>query len=525
MYEIDDAHERQAIVKSGRTESATDYFDKNIPRILSLIGTDEAMFILGCDAFLEGLAVTLDRDTVGTSFIDKLESLRKTLRASVFDERRFKRSLNNFASNRNVSNRIRHEFFQLYQEDALAGAQRLLDFLESVDTGNVNYSLLSDELKKYWSRKKSPAEYYVELRSQILKVNAFKQKNVSLLAEIEQYQENLSSLENAQTEKQDLQRQYDWIRQQFSESDKRVNELRSALHKAKEKERSMTSKLTQAQGIRDYLDYISRFTNYTRSRQDYERSVLELSNEQQRVVDLVRDSGDYLVKGPAGTGKTLVVMHAVQKELERSRQDLDRTDDRAVGVFTFTKSLARFNRYLAHILGSDTPDAVIQHVDSLYQRELKAIGFHIRYQDNFERDLIGAFSLPFLPLNQLILEINDFIFGNGLSREDYVDQRVQRRGLKQPLSRTQREQVWAASRKVVEEMQRTKAVTKYYGVGLLKQRVESDSAYRDRLLMRRVFVDEAQDLTAVELQFMKLISSRGVVVVGDQQQMIYRLGA
>lgn len=43
-------------------------------------------------------------------------------------------------------------------------------------------------------------------------------------------------------------------------------------------------------------------------------------------------------------------------------------------------------------------------------------------------------------------------------------------------------------------------------------------------MMRRVFIDEAQDLTAVELQFMKEISANGVVVVGDQQQMIYRLG-
>lgn len=82
----------------------------------------------------------------------------------------------------------------------------------------------------------------------------------------------------------------------------------------------------------------------------------------------------------------------------------------------------------------------------------------------------------------------------------------------------------AVSRQVVEEMERTKAVTKYYGVALLKRRAAEDAAFRDRLMMRRVFIDEAQDLTAVELQFMKEISANGVVVVGDQQQMIYRLG-
>lgn len=505
-------------------DRAADYIQGQIPRVLSLVGTDEAMFILACDSFLEGLAVCIDTAAVGVDFKGKLDTLDYVLRPCVLDHRRFRQALRNFGGNRSVSNSIRHEFRRLHREDALAGAQRLLDFLESIDTRDVDYTLLTQELEKYWSIKKSPVEYHLELRAQVLRANDFKQKNTTLLSQIEEYQQNLSALQGAQAEKQDLENQYQRVRRQFSESDKRVNVLRHALHEAKEKERAMSASLAETQDVRDYLEYISRFTSYTRSRQDYERSVLKLSTDQQRAVDLIRESGDYLIKGPAGTGKTLVVMHAVQKELERSREELDLSDERAVGVFTFTKSLARFNRYLAHVIGSDTPDAVIKHVDSLYQQELKGLGYHIRYGADFERELLAGHSLQFLPLDQLVLEVSDFIFGNDLSRDDYVEQVVPRRGLKQPLSKAQREQVWSVSRTVVEEMERTKALTKYYGVALLKRKVESDPSFRQRLMMRRVFIDEAQDLTAVELQLMKLISSRGVVVVGDQQQMIYRLG-
>lgn len=503
---------------------ASEYCKHQLRRITSIIGSDEGMFTLACDSFLEGLAVTLDRNTRGLDFKEKIDMLRYALTPVILDERRLDRSFRNFGTNRRVSNDIRHEFKLLNGEDALAATQRLLDFLQSIDLVDVDYSLLSGELDKYWAVKKSPVEFHMELRSQILRANRFRQEKEDLLQKISDYQNVQEQLDELKAEKQRIEHEYERVRQQYDKSDKRVETLRKSLYETKERERNMAARLEQTEDVREYVDYLARFTSYTRSRQDYERSVLKLSAEQQRTVDLIRETGDYLIKGPAGTGKTLVVMHAVQKELERSREELGLTDERAVGVFTFTKSLARFNRYLAHVLGSDTPDAVIKHVDSVYQQELKGRGYHIRYGNDFERELIGAYSLPFLPLDQLVLEVNDFIFSNDLSEEDYVEQRVPRRGLKQPLSRAQREQVWAVSRQVVEEMERTKAVTKYYGVALLKRKANEDAAFRDRLMMRRVFIDEAQDLTAVELQFMKEISANGVVVVGDQQQMIYRLG-
>lgn len=423
-------------------ELVTEYCATNIPRVVSLIGADEGMFVLACDSFLEGLAVSLDRNARGFDFREKIEMLRYSLAALVLDQRRLQRSLSNFGTQRWVTNDIRHEFKQLHEEDALAATQRLLDFLEAVDLGNIEYAILKDKLDTYWAVKKSPVEFHNELRTQVLRANKLRRENEDLLKKLSEFEDAQGQLEEIQAEKNRIEREYQRVREQHDVSDKRVDSLRQSLHEAREKERQMAAKLSETDDIRNYVEYISRFTSYTRSRQDYERSVLKLSAEQQRAVDLIKETGDYLIKGPAGTGKTLVVMHAVQKELERSREELGLSDERAVGVFTFTKSLARFNRYLAHVLGSDTPDAVIKHVDSVYQQELKGLGYYIRYGSDFERELIGSYSLPFLPLDQLVLEVNDFIFGNDLSEEDYVEQRVPRRGLKQPLSRAQREQVW-----------------------------------------------------------------------------------
>jgi hypothetical protein len=65
-------------------------------------------------------------------------------------------------------------------------------------------------------------------------------------------------------------------------------------------------------------------------------------------------------------------MHAVQKERERIRSELGFDDHTQLGIFTFNKSLARFNRYLATIIGSDVSDLTIQHVDALIEELLGA---------------------------------------------------------------------------------------------------------------------------------------------------------
>ncbi len=47
--------------------------------------------------------------------------------------------------------------------------------------------------------------------------------------------------------------------------------------------------------------------------------------------------------------------------------------------------------------------------------------------------------VDFLSVEELRIELEDLLLGTDLSREEYVDRRVLRRGMRQPLSGAQRE--------------------------------------------------------------------------------------
>ena len=56
-------------------------------------------------------------------------------------------------------------------------------------------------------------------------------------------------------------------------------------------------------------------TVYTRTRLDFERSLVRLTAEQSKVLAQIKLNRDFLVKGSAGTGKSLVLIKALEKAL------------------------------------------------------------------------------------------------------------------------------------------------------------------------------------------------------------------
>ena len=64
-------------------------------------------------------------------------------------------------------------------------------------------------------------------------------------------------------------------------------------------------KLTDAE---KYIDNLSRLACYTRTRYDYEQTLVHLTHQQQSIVNQVKFNRDFLVKGSAGTGKSLVLL-------------------------------------------------------------------------------------------------------------------------------------------------------------------------------------------------------------------------
>ena len=104
----------------------------------------------------------------------------------------------------------------------------------------------------------------------------------------------------------------------------RIDELRHAKNDAEQESRKIQKELQkQIELLSDaesYIENLSRMTSYTRTRYDYEQSLVHLTKQQQSIVDQVKFSRDFLVKGSAGTGKSLVLLKALEQLIQKNSQ-------------------------------------------------------------------------------------------------------------------------------------------------------------------------------------------------------------
>ena len=131
----------------------------------------------------------------------------------------------------------------------------------------------------------------------------------------------------------------------------------------------------------------------------------------------------------------------------------------------------------------------------------------------------------FFSAQELAIEIEDFIFGNLVTRQEYVEEKIPRRGMRQPLSPAQRAAVWEIRDRMVGEMEHDGLLSKNYA--RLKLIEHLAAAPEDERLKNLdiAFVDEAQDLCAADLKALKLMTRRGLVLAGDTGQSIYGVGS
>ena len=118
-------------------------------------------------------------------------------------------------------------------------------------------------------------------------------------------------------------------------------------------EREKQGLAKQLEGYRDldlYVHHVSRFSLYTRTRMDYERSVMQLTPEQTEALESIKPGFDFLIRGGAGTGKTIVLLHALGA-IKRAREaELDLRPGTRILFLTYTTTLVKYDRYVAGIL-------------------------------------------------------------------------------------------------------------------------------------------------------------------------------
>lgn len=263
--------------------------------------------------------------------------------------------------------------------------------------------------------------------------------------------------------------------------------------------------------------------------------LVALDPEQRQALKRIKTDGPYLLKGSAGTGKSLVGLYHIRDEvMARKGGSLLESKEAEYGVITYTNALVDTNQALLQsVTPGDAHSLVRSTTLDKIANELarRVLG---RAPSPLDTDGVGKwieeYVIPKLPQDMAAVlarlgsdyvatEIEQVIHGNGVpTLENYMT--VERRGRKRGLRDDERRSVWAAYeifRQVCEERKvQTFGQLRILALQYLK-------ANPDYPRFGALFVDEAQDLSRVARQLcLELVRDpRNLLLAADTGQSIY----
>ena len=232
-------------------------------------------------------------------------------------------------------------------------------------------------------------------------------------------------------------------------------------------------------------------------------------------------SGAARIRGAAGTGKTVIGLHRLAELARRYPND-------KVLFTTFSRSLAddfekRYQKF--PLAPSNAEFANIDRIVYRYDtRRVDSFLTHQTYEAAYGEVMADSQSER-LGKEYLKAEIERVIKGNGIQRlEDYLT--VERLGRKRSFSRKTRKLVWKLSEVWDRNLRQRNAVR--YIDKKIKARDAAQNAAHGRY--RCVILDEAQDMTLVDMQLVRAlvagapqnpVPKDGMLILDDPAQRIY----
>lgn len=262
-------------------------------------------------------------------------------------------------------------------------------------------------------------------------------------------------------------------------------------------------------------------TSYTRTRYDYEQSLLRLTREQESIVNQVKFEHDFLVKGSAGTGKSLVLLKTLEKLIQNNKST-------SFKLITFSRSLEKYNKYVAQLMNIENPikEELITTSEN-YTGKIIADAFPGKeFSYGLFRCLENEEVVSGNPLGKEIWnEIDKFILPKGVSKKEYCDEKINRTGMKKLPNGTDRNKIWAAVEAIFAEWDNQEVLPVPYATYKLVSRIEQgEYTVPAELKTDYLFVDEVQDLTVSTLRLLKYSVNGKLILAGDNDQSVFQTG-
>ncbi len=521
---------------AAQTQSPDSESGLGLERLLRLLGSDPGFYVLALHAFIEHYVV----DVVQIPSLHPLASRKEFRFREVIGALRswlIEQSGGSWVSDldclqalgqqHTLTNRVRHSFGTLTEAEAIAATHLFVRFcaLVGLDTEDA-IRALSDRQKEAWGDPASLLEHkemLAAVRGELLQIRKREQDLLFRMRDWEAQRQDLADLE-LRLERVELQ--LDQTRSRLTQKDQRLDELRAERQRLRQEHRDLSRSLEAYGELERYIESLGRLTAYTRSRVDYERTLLELTSDQADAVAQAATPGDLLIRGEAGTGKSLVLVRAYLDSVRQAELPFAEDSPRRAVVLTFTRALARFEDYLFSVLREDVPEGTVSTVDAFIRERLKRLDEEWEYDFRIVAELAAERNhTDFQDNAELALEIEDVVFGRMVTREEYLgeagQESMERSGMRRPLGKLQRQQVWEIAMGIAREMDDRKRSSRNYARLIILRALEADdfSGLRDTAL---IFVDESQDLTAGDLRCLKALSRERLILAADAGQSIYR---
>jgi hypothetical protein len=510
--------------------------DDDLSRLTRLEGVDPGFFVLAVHSFIEAylrrqFTPDCEEDDRYAWFLD---SFRREL---VDRSERFipeLEAIGKLKLQRQLTNGVRHEFGALHPEEARSAVELLCSFARLAGFESSPSMELLQECLSLWDEKRSPYELCRELAALGFRLHEESKRGAEMTRHLAEYEAATQAAHRLAAEKKGLEGRLAELEAVTARKDERVDNLRKQKFDLEVERKELAARVAALAGeqkanrdaladlaqVKTYIDELARVSVYTRTRFDYERRISRLSEEQKRTVAQIRLDADFLVKGAAGTGKTLVLLKALERSLGSDTLGLE---GRATSILvTYTKSLVKYDGYLARIMSKDARPDRIQTMDSLLFERLGLVAPGAQLSFDYPRELAKTFAPQGIRAEDLAHEAEDFVWANMVSRTEYLDELIDRTGMKTALRREDRGRYMDAIEAMEEKMEAEKRYSRNYSrIVFLREAAK----YPEKLdLVDYAFLDEAQDLAPCDLAAVKHCTRRCVVLAGDSDQSLYRSG-
>lgn len=263
--------------------------------------------------------------------------------------------------------------------------------------------------------------------------------------------------------------------------------------------------------------------------QPLSKFLIQLDPAQQTALKKIKDDGPYLIKGGAGTGKSLVGLYYIRNQLQNF-------DLKHLGIITFTHTLADVNREIIYsIIESKHQNRITCLPLDKKAAKLAKLAWPELQKPIGASDLSRLLSTEILPklpagaferklverlsVSYLAQEFEQMITGYGITeKEEYFE--LQRKGREVRLRKDDRSAVWNLYCQLRKVCKRSNIET-FEGCRLLALNYLKENPDYNRYDV--LFVDEAQDFSKVGRQLcLELVKdSTKLILASDLGQSIY----